>query len=181
MPQMCLSRLREALRHRLAHPLALAHAASRRRRATARARLSARVSRARRRIAVRSLLRPRGRLRRSRAGQPARRSTASSSSSARSCGQRVKLDDRPPPEPLLVLLGRVRHQAGELEPVKPALHARAMRLHEPARPPASSPRLGMFRQPMIGASPITSCATEQPNRAEPPRPAHFSPLPRRHR
>ena len=39
----------------------------------------------------------------------------------------------------------------------------------------------MPRQPMIAASPITSGAIEHPYRAEPWQPAHFSPLPRRHR
>ena len=43
----------------------------------------------------------------------------------------MQLDDRAPPEALLVLLRGVRHQAGELEPVQPALHALAVALDEP--------------------------------------------------
>ena len=54
------------------------------------------------------------------------------------------------------------------------------RLTNPATA-CSSPRSGIPRQPMIGARPMTSCASEQPYRAEPLQPAHFSPLPRRHR
>ena len=43
----------------------------------------------------------------------------------------MQLDDRAPPEALLVLLRGVRHQAGELEPVQPPLHALAVALDEP--------------------------------------------------
>jgi hypothetical protein len=54
------------------------------------------------------------------------------------CGQRrdrVQLDDRPPPEPVLVLLRGMRHQTRELQPVQPALHALAVALDEPSDRP----------------------------------------------
>ncbi len=47
-------------------------------------------------------------------------------------GHRVQLDDRPPPEPLLVPLGGVRDQAGQLQPRQPSLHALAVRLDKPS-------------------------------------------------
>src|SRR5450755_4042996 len=43
----------------------------------------------------------------------------------------MQLDDRAPPEPLLVLVRGVRHETGERQPVQPPLHALAMALDEP--------------------------------------------------
>ncbi len=43
----------------------------------------------------------------------------------------LQLHDRPPPEPLIILLGGVMHQPGELQPRQPPLHTLAMSLDKP--------------------------------------------------
>ena len=94
-------------------------------------RLCALLSRARRRMAVRFRRRPRPALRRSRAVQPARLSTASWSSSAGSCGTGCSSMIVRHQNPSSSCCGVCDTRPASCEPVQPPLHALAVALDEP--------------------------------------------------
>ena len=74
---------------------------------------------------------PRRRRARSRARHPRARRGATRSSRRVGAGAAQQHDLRAPPQPVAVALGLVRDQARGLQVVQPALHAAAVRAHEP--------------------------------------------------